>query len=156
MCQSDLTCTPCSEWSLQDIRVGSTLQIYGRSIFVTDCDPFTRRKNLRDCTTSKNIQNLGLPTLPDVYCGPSRRSFFLNLFFKLFNYFGSDHPTIQFSTSKDRFYPEIYCHFRETCFLMPFSPWVYLGPVGCGFPMVRNTWSNFGSNTPWNPWNMAW
>ncbi|CAE7679512.1 EFHC1 [Symbiodinium microadriaticum] len=26
----------------EDIRVGSTLQIYGRSIFVTDCDPFTR------------------------------------------------------------------------------------------------------------------
>eukprot|EP00438_Fugacium_kawagutii_P029063 Skav216792 [mRNA] locus=scaffold1384:192006:196893:+ [translate_table: standard] len=25
-----------------DIRVGETLQIYGRSIFVTDCDPFTR------------------------------------------------------------------------------------------------------------------
>ncbi|CAJ1333237.1 unnamed protein product, partial [Effrenium voratum] len=26
----------------EDLRVGETLQIYGRSIFVTDCDPFTR------------------------------------------------------------------------------------------------------------------
>ena len=28
---------------LEDIKVGTTLQIYGRSIFVTDCDPFTRQ-----------------------------------------------------------------------------------------------------------------
>lgn len=26
----------------EDLRVGTTLQIYGRSVFITDCDPFTR------------------------------------------------------------------------------------------------------------------
>lgn len=26
----------------QDLRVGTILQIYGRHIFITDCDPFTR------------------------------------------------------------------------------------------------------------------
>eukprot|EP00435_Cladocopium_sp_Y103_P059707 s418_g21.t1 len=38
----------------EDIRVGSTLQIYGRSIFVTDCDPFTR----------EYCEQLGMPQGP--------------------------------------------------------------------------------------------
>lgn len=28
----------------QDLRVGTELLIYGRNIYITDCDPFTRRK----------------------------------------------------------------------------------------------------------------
>jgi hypothetical protein len=35
----------------EDLRVGTVLQIYGRNIYITDCDPFTRCRGRRDRAT---------------------------------------------------------------------------------------------------------